>query len=51
MPNRKQVHQEWAEAFESGTYRPTPIETPRVDVTRLRRGRPRVGVNGVQPHG
>jgi Ribbon-helix-helix protein, copG family len=31
---------EWAEAFESGKYRPTPIEPPRVDAARLRRGRP-----------
>jgi hypothetical protein len=36
-------YSEWADAFESGEYRATPIETPRVDGTRLRRGRPAKG--------
>ncbi len=34
---------EWARAFESGEYRAIPIEAPRVDAARLRRGRPRKG--------
>ena len=34
---------EWADAFESGDYRATPIEAPRVDLARLHRGRPNKG--------
>jgi hypothetical protein len=41
---------EWADAFESGEYRATPIEAPRVDVARLRRGRPAKGTRaGTSP--
>lgn len=34
---------EWADAFEAGDYRATPIEVPRVDTPRIRRGRPSKG--------
>jgi hypothetical protein len=41
---------EWADAFESGEYCATPIEAPRVDVARLRRGRPPKGtLTGASP--
>lgn len=41
---------EWADAFESGHYRATPIEAPRVDTARLRRGRPLKGASaGTSP--
>jgi len=42
MPTESE-YTEWAKAFESGEYRATPIETPQVDVARLRRGRPNRG--------
>ena len=45
MPTEKE-YAEWAEAFETGEYRATPIEEPQIDTIRLRRGRPPTGKAG-----
>lgn len=43
MPTEHDYTQ-WADAFESGQYRATPVEAPHVDAVRLRRGRPPKGI-------
>jgi hypothetical protein len=43
MMTTESDYTEWAKAFESGEYRAITIEAPRVDVARLRRGRPQKG--------